>query len=504
MAGALDEDPGGMASCRFFVIAPEKSDKSLLRISPFTIHKAIQNKIGNVVKAQRFGKEMILLEVANEIQAKKAWNLKQLTESVTVNVTPHKSLNYSKGVIFCPELNDLDVNEITQNLKLQKVVATKRITKKIKGEHINTNSYILTFVKCELPKTINVGYLRLPVRPFTPLPFRCHRCFSYNHQAKFCKVNEKCFWCGEVKHPLVLGRCDSQAKCVNCNQCHPSTSKICPEYVKEKEIKEIETHQKLSHKQARELYEKSRNHRSYASVVKGTSVDCATQTENSTTPSFTLTQEKQNDADIPTNTQTSNAQTTKINNMKPKHSEIQAPLLPKTNTTYDKKTNKQIIEQSETSKLLDDSIELKKLISTQRNKQKIAQPETSDESIELHISQNCADIIANNKPKNSMNKTNPSQQPIISNTTSPLNTGISTSVPVLKTSTQTAMSSKEIPTNKKTNRNKSISTIPSSPTPSSSTNEINQKDSKLVVMKDTTRNETQEIKPTRENYTMEH
>jgi len=399
----MDDDPGGMASCRFFVMAPDGSDLSLQRISPFTIHNAIKKQIGNVIRAQRFGKTMILLEVANETQARKVMSLRQLTESITVNVTPHKSLNFSKGIIVCPELNDVSATEITENLKNQKVVETKRMTKKIKGEQMNTHSYLLTFVSCELPKFINAGYLRIPVRPFAPLPFRCHRCFLYNHQAKFCKADEKCFWCGEAKHALINGHCEKQPKCANCKQGHPSTSKICPQYIKEKAIKEIETQQKISNKQARELYEKSRNHLSYASVVKETkTVDSTTQTEDHPTQELTITQHN-HDLKIasidPTNVQTNNANnihTAKTQKMKMNKSKIQPvppqtstckiqSVLHQTSTATTKKTNKKIVKQPELS--TSESTEPNTLSPTSKTKQIIVQSESSiplDESIILH------------------------------------------------------------------------------------------------------------------------
>jgi len=252
---------------------------SLDKISPFTIHRSIKGGVGSVIKTKRLRNGTLLVETASEAQSKKLLNLTQLTEDVKVSVTPHRSLNYSRGVIHCPALNDIAEDEIRNELLNQNVITVKRLNKKVKGKITKSHSYLLRFLRNELPTFINVGYLVLPVRPYIPAPTLCHRCFTYNHQTKHCQNQEKCFWCGNEKHTIESGKCHNPPKCLNCQDNHYSSSKKCPIYLKEKKIIEIEHLNKIPYIKARELFNKSHSAKSYASIAQRMYRNSSTQTE---------------------------------------------------------------------------------------------------------------------------------------------------------------------------------------------------------------------------------
>lgn len=76
------------------------------------------------IKKQRSGE---LLVVVNN--SKQAANLKKCTHlsNISVSVSPHKTLNTSRGVISARDLLQFTEDEIVENLKKQNVIEARRI-----------------------------------------------------------------------------------------------------------------------------------------------------------------------------------------------------------------------------------------------------------------------------------------------------------------------------------------------------------------------------------------
>ena len=131
---------------------------------------------------------------------------------------------YSKGIIRCKRI------KITRN-----------------AQTIQTNTYILTFNRLQLPSVINMGYLRVRVEKYIPSPLRCTKCQKFGHHFSKCRNHTAiCFRCSvslplpEVQDmPAKCNKCENHhpnPKCVNCGEDHPSFYKECPKYKKEQEI----------------------------------------------------------------------------------------------------------------------------------------------------------------------------------------------------------------------------------------------------------------------------
>lgn len=231
------------------------TDKSLDKISPFKIKKIIESTAGTPksVKIQRNGN--IIIQTAHESHAR---NLLAMTafDQIPVIVEPHKSLNSTKGIIRCRELRHCSEEEIVDELKLQKVVAAKKIQINRNNEKILTNTIQLTFCTSELPKAVSVGYLMVEVSPFIPNPLRCFKCQAFGHTKFTCKKAPVCAFCGEAEHTQMGERCTATPKCINCKDQHPSFSPKCPMWQSEKEICAIKVKQNISFPQAREIFNK--------------------------------------------------------------------------------------------------------------------------------------------------------------------------------------------------------------------------------------------------------
>lgn len=133
-----------------------------------------------------------------------------------------------------------------------------------------TNTFILTFAKPIPPKYIEAAYLHIPVEPFIPNPLRCFNCKRFGHGRSSCNRNTVCARCGRECHSDV--DCQEQVHCVNCSGPHPSFSKECSEWIKQKTIIEIKTERNVSFNEAKQLFEKRQSHSSNNSSCKPSSV----------------------------------------------------------------------------------------------------------------------------------------------------------------------------------------------------------------------------------------
>ena len=100
----------------------------------------------------------LLVETTRKTQTE---NLKKKQTSffgVPVEVTEHKSLNSSKGIIRNPILRAETEENILEYLKPQGVTHVKRFTIRKNNEIINTNTLLLTFNSVVNPKALKIFY----------------------------------------------------------------------------------------------------------------------------------------------------------------------------------------------------------------------------------------------------------------------------------------------------------------------------------------------------------
>jgi hypothetical protein len=62
--------------------------------------------------------------------------------------------------------------------------------------------------------------------------------------------------------------CKEEPRCVNCNENHPSSSKQCSVWLKEKEIQKLKVEKHLSYPDAQKMYNSQHPNISYAALLK--------------------------------------------------------------------------------------------------------------------------------------------------------------------------------------------------------------------------------------------
>ncbi|XP_023233784.1 uncharacterized protein LOC111633447 [Centruroides sculpturatus] len=188
--------------------------------------KLFESTIGRLKKTQKLRSGDLLVETASPQQSAKLLAAKKLGD-IEVTVTPHGSLNSSRGVISEDEL------DIQMNLKDQCVTAVRRISIRRDGKLIPTKHLIFTFNMLILPTSITAGHLRCPVCLYIPNPLRCSKCQRFGHSQTSCR-GHICAQCGVEGHQST--ECTTTPCSVNCKDTHPAYSCKCPAWQTEKEI----------------------------------------------------------------------------------------------------------------------------------------------------------------------------------------------------------------------------------------------------------------------------
>ena len=224
----------------------------------------------------------LLIQCAKESHEKKPIQMKTFC-GLKCSVTPHSSLNTSKGIMCCPALNRVTSDDIKEGMVEQGVTDVRRITVRLDGETKLTNTYVITFNSPTLHTVVKIGFMQVKVDIYIPNPLRCYSCQVFGHHENKCGRHPVCCNCGEPEHCGPSDMCDKPAKYVNCSGDHPANSKQCPQWEKEKKVLKIKCENNLSFPDARKQYEQFYTGQTYASAVKPGTCNKSTQTDNKST-----------------------------------------------------------------------------------------------------------------------------------------------------------------------------------------------------------------------------
>ena len=181
-----------------FLVAKSTSPNSLplTKQNPIIIEKSIKGIAGEVQKITPLWKSgLLLIEVGSRAQSENLQKAQKF-HNIDVEVLPHRSMNTSKGVVFCDSMNDPDTDapmtneDIVHALKDQGVIEVYRVISYRQAKPVHTDTFILTFDKPDLPREVRCGYRNLKVKLYIPNPRRCFNCQNYDHAKSHCRRDE--------------------------------------------------------------------------------------------------------------------------------------------------------------------------------------------------------------------------------------------------------------------------------------------------------------------------
>ncbi|GFO18977.1 RNA-directed DNA polymerase from mobile element jockey [Plakobranchus ocellatus] len=224
----------GWSPFKKFMVLSSKGSAKVADRSPFKIHyRELKSILGDeTIEVTKLGSGDLMVELKSNDQAKKLGAIAMFLD-IPVTVSPHNSLNSSKGVIRSRDLRCCSEEEMVE--ELSGVTHARRIKVRQGEDKIQTDTVVLTFDSPKPPSRIRAGYLTLDVRPYVPLPMRCYKCQRYGHGKDRCKKPAAvCVRCG--KGGPVERDCSADPFCVDCRGDHAASSKTCPKFLEEQAI----------------------------------------------------------------------------------------------------------------------------------------------------------------------------------------------------------------------------------------------------------------------------
>nr|XP_023026925.1 uncharacterized protein LOC111514915 [Leptinotarsa decemlineata] len=180
---------------RFLIMRRKNGD--FTRVSPFLIHRVMYGLIGTTNDLKKV-KDGLLIETKTRAQAERLLSIEKFSE-FEVEVVPHKTLNKSKGVVFCKDFLNCTIEEIEEELKSQGVTKVTRMKQKKGHETVDSPNHILEFNSTKLPTNIHAALYNLRVRPYFPAPMRCFNCQRFGHISSRFETEKTCI-CGKKEH----------------------------------------------------------------------------------------------------------------------------------------------------------------------------------------------------------------------------------------------------------------------------------------------------------------
>ena len=170
---------------RFLIIHSEVEGKDISLLSPFLIHKTIMSMAGEPKSIKNLRSGDLLIQCAKEPHEKSLLKMKTFC-GLKCSVTPHKSLNTSKGIVRCPALIRQSSEHILEFMEEQGVTDVRRINVHRDGIQKPTNTFVFTFNTPELPTVVKIGFIQAKVDVYVPNPLRCYKCQVYGHHENKC------------------------------------------------------------------------------------------------------------------------------------------------------------------------------------------------------------------------------------------------------------------------------------------------------------------------------
>ena len=257
----------------WMVLSARDADSSFKGSNMFKIVKDLKSKIKisfseGDVKRQFNGN--IVFRIHTQEHYEKVIRIKEI-DNIPCEITPHKFLNSSKGVVYSPYfkgqtedslLESLDV-EGEGILEIKKIFVIDRRKKNTSNENdmetdqpnkkkFDTGKAIITFNHITRPDKVWLGFYWAKVDMYIPPPLRCNKCQSFGHHSKKCRNKAFCAKCDSEDHVDTKDLpCPADTlKCHNCHGSHASFSSQCNHFKKSREITKVKHTQNLEWKDA--------------------------------------------------------------------------------------------------------------------------------------------------------------------------------------------------------------------------------------------------------------
>lgn len=161
------------------------------------------------------------------------------------------------------------INNISVPLGCGKILKIRRLRRKItvndNKTFIDTESVVITFDGQVLPKRVYMCFTSLPVDLYIYPTVQCFNCCRFGHVRAQCRSKPRCFKCGQDHTGDSCNVEEEHVSCCLCNGLHFAINKKCPEFERQRAIKQTMANSCVSYLEACKLHPPV--YKSYADVL---------------------------------------------------------------------------------------------------------------------------------------------------------------------------------------------------------------------------------------------
>uniref|UniRef100_A0AAR5PUQ2 Pre-C2HC domain-containing protein n=1 Tax=Dendroctonus ponderosae TaxID=77166 RepID=A0AAR5PUQ2_DENPD len=252
-------DKGPFIVC---IESTEKSGNNIGRFNDLKIAKDIFNlKLDNIKYIKNKGLNRLSIEFTDHKSANEFIDNSFLKGKGYSMYVPYNFIT-CKGIVKQIH-KDIPVTELMETInspfeviniiRLNRKVLTSDSQNKNIATYEPTGTILITFKGIILPKSIDFYRLKKNVLPYVAPVTQCFNCLLYGHTQKLCKnKKKKCFNCGEedthsntTNEQSITYSC--MTKCIHCkSREHRSSSKTCPEFNRQRDIKRLIAYENIT------------------------------------------------------------------------------------------------------------------------------------------------------------------------------------------------------------------------------------------------------------------
>lgn len=252
-----------------YYVFVEHKDKNIGRLFPMRVgyYLRMNNEFKkSIVDIKVVGRNRVKVILNSLKAANEMIDNDLLTKNGLISYIP-RFFTQKKGVLKMIDTYFSDEFLLTNIESNREVVEVKRLERKVVGDDgkervVKRQIVVVSFRGNSLPQEVRINGVLVPVEPFVHPVVQCFRCLRYGHTSFLCQRTESC--CRKCGKDHKEEDCDEVSKCIYCDTMdHPTISRRCPVYQKQKRIKERMSTMNISFKEAEAI----ENNPSYAKVV---------------------------------------------------------------------------------------------------------------------------------------------------------------------------------------------------------------------------------------------
>lgn len=230
-----------------FEVVIESSSNEIKDLNPLNIGKIIYNNSNysdfNILNINRKGLRRVGVRFASADQANNFVKYNDFNPTVFEVYIPGRFVTVM-GIVrdVGQDISDEEIISMGKGVNPGvQVIRVRRFNRRKTTEngisYVKTNTCVITFEGTTLPKFFELYSIRLPVELYIPPVVQCNKCWRYGHVRNLCRGKFRCSKCGS--HHDDEKPCDSEPKCIFCQQDHLASDRKCPEYLRQTKMREI-------------------------------------------------------------------------------------------------------------------------------------------------------------------------------------------------------------------------------------------------------------------------